>query len=104
MYYQVLDELRIPKHVTQHDFGFEDYNDFFVALRKQHELFAGRIGAVADQRDDRVCLLLCDERGLPTKQREWFPRWMLKRTVQPVEDDEDSDPIEELLDKVYGFE
>lgn len=105
-YYRVNDKLRIPQSASHHDYGYEDYNDFFIAMRNRHAKYAGQTGLALREKNMLILLRLYDEDGELTRREAWFPRFMLSPTPAPVVTtpiyDEDYE-IERELDKVFGF-
>ena len=105
-YYRVNDKLLIPQSESHHDYGYEDYNDFFTAMRERCRKYAGLTGLELRHSERLVMLRLYDEDGDLTRREAWFPRFMLSPTPPPVatvHEHAEDDEVERELDKIFGF-
>jgi len=101
MYYRVKEHLRdIPN--DHHFFGFETEYDFRTAVHNRHQKWKGAVGRCVDERPDRRCLRIYNIYS--SYEDVWFYDFMLEQTVPPAEEREESSDIDEVLDKIFGFD
>lgn len=82
--------------------GYEEECDYQRSLRLLQKRFAGRVGEAIDSRHDFLLLRFSD-----TPDRSdttiWLPRLLLQETPPPRREAE-TDPVEAMLDEVFGFD
>ena len=96
-----LDGLPVNDHLSH---GYEDRQDFILALRRLIDYWGGRVGERAGERNKFLLLRFHDTPG-GRPDKAWLPLYMLSPC--PVPDymkEEEEDPIEEELDRAFGFD
>ena len=99
---ETIDGAPLADHTTH---GYEDRNDFRDALRAIVNRWGGRIGEKLQERNGFLQLHFADMPGKVTEDI-WLPLYLL--TPCPMPDylipPSPPDPIEQELDRIFGFE
>lgn len=96
-----LDGLPVDDHLAN---GYEERRDFVVALRRLLSNWGGRVGERVDERNKFLLLRFHDTPG-GRPDETWLPLYMLTPVDKPdyMQADE-RDPVEEELDRAFGFD
>lgn len=85
-------------------YGYENRTDFRNALQKLIDWWGGRVGEYVGNRYDHLLLKFHDTPGGRPDQA-WLPLYLLEPVPMPDWMKENKkDPIEEELDKAFGFD